>query len=117
MQSGKLICRYRATLSSRIIPTAAAFRQFSMSAPSFNKKEEGGPRSVTHTYFEEMKDYDEEESKSYEKDRVDGSFWGGDPGQQQEGDKNEMVDENSPNVHEAYKDSNKSEKKSVRGKK
>jgi hypothetical protein len=90
MQSGKLLCRYRVTLGSRIVPTAGALRPLSISAPSFNKKQEEGPRSVTHTYFEEMKDYDEEESKSYEKDRVDGSFWGGDPGQQQAGDKNEV---------------------------
>ncbi|CAO3672421.1 unnamed protein product [Umbelopsis vinacea] len=112
------IVQHCSALTNRTLPVTARIQPFSISASTLDEKKakEQEPRSVTHNYFESLKDYDEEQNASYEKDRVAGSFWGGDPGQvKQPGDENEAIDEKSPNVHESRKKTSKSEKNSVRG--
>jgi hypothetical protein len=138
--SNRIVHNYSA-LAKRSVVAATHIRPFSISACQYAEKKstEDQPRSVTHNYFESLKDYDEENSESYSKDRVEGSFWGGDPGQtKQPGDENDVsisfmhshgrsstrtnrivhqqaVDEKSPNVHETYSKDSKTEKDSARG--
>ena len=90
--SNRLVHNYSA-LAKRSVIAATHIRPFSISACQYAEKKsnEEQPRSVTHNYFESLKDYDEENSESYSKDRVEGSFWGGDPGQtKQPGDENDV---------------------------
>lgn len=136
----RIVYNYSA-LAKRSMLAATHIRPFSISACQYAEKKsnEEEPRSVTHNYFESLKDYDEENSESYSKDRVEGSFWGGDPGQtKQPGDENDvstwfmhrlsvaahtkshciypqLVNEKSPNVHETYSKDSKTEKDSARG--
>jgi hypothetical protein len=87
------IVQHCSALTNRTLPVTARIQPFSISASTLDEKKakEQEPRSVTHNYFESLKDYDEEQNASYEKDRVAGSFWGGDPGQvKQPGDENEV---------------------------
>ncbi|CAO3661083.1 unnamed protein product [Umbelopsis ramanniana] len=115
--SNRIVHNYSA-LAKRSVIAATHTRPFSISACQYAEKKsnEEQPRSVTHNYFESLKDYDEENSESYSKDRVEGSFWGGDPGQtKQPGDENDVVNEKSPNVHETYSKDSKTEKDSARG--
>lgn len=90
--SNRIVHNYSA-LAKRSVIVATHTRPFSISACQYAEKKsnEEQPRSVTHNYFESLKDYDEENSESYSKDRVEGSFWGGDPGQtKQPGDENDV---------------------------
>jgi hypothetical protein len=90
--SNRIVHNYPA-LAKRTALVASHIRPFSISACQYGNKKEGDdqPPSVTHNYFESLKDYDEANSESYSNDRVEGSFWGGDPGQiRQPGDENEV---------------------------
>lgn len=93
MQISKHIVQQCSALKNLTLPVVTRIQPFSISASSYGEKnsKEDEPRSVTHNYFESLKDYDEEKSASYSSDRVEGSFWGGDPGQiKQPGDENDV---------------------------